>query len=344
MPNHDADLGEDPTRRETGNATHQTGDRSAEAARHGGRRRPGGLGDLGAHRVGRIGYGTLGLERLRSDPDAAVAVVRRAVELGIDHIDTAEFYGDGFANEVLRRALGPDDDVVIVSKVGATSDPDGPIPLRAAQRPVELRAEVENNLRTLGRESIPVINLRRLDVGPGIVATGDQIVDVDDQLAELISLREQGKIGAIGLSGVGSAVLRRALPAGIVCVQNGYNILAREYEPLLELCLREQIAWVPFFPLGAGRSGFTLVTEHPTIQQVARSLGRTPAEVALGWLLGHAPNTLLIPGTASIDHLEDNVAAGDLDLDAETTAILDRIGAESATRGEQPPRWPADAR
>jgi pyridoxine 4-dehydrogenase len=177
--------------------------------------RPGGPGELAGRTVSRIGYGAMQLERLHGDRGAAINLLRRAVELGVDHVDTAHFYGNGFVNGLLREALGPDDDVLVVSKVGATPDPDGPIPLRPAQRPDELRTSVEDNLRSLGADQIPVGNLRRLDTGPGLRADGDQAVGIDDQLAVMTAMRDEGKIGAIGLSSVPLGGLRRAIPAGI---------------------------------------------------------------------------------------------------------------------------------
>lgn len=302
--------------------------------------RPGGSAALGASTVARIGYGAMALERLRHDPGAAVALLRRAVELGVDHIDTAQFYGNGFVNDILRRGLSAEDDVVIVSKVGAVSDPGAEIPLRPAQRPHELRAAVEDNLRTLDVDSIAVVNLRRLDVGPGIVATGDQLVDLDDQLAEMIALRDEGKINGIGLSAVGADTLRRALPAGIVCVQNAYSLVQRDFEHLLELCLAEGIAWVPFMPLGSAFPGLPKVADDPAVRAAADALGVTPAQIGLAWLLQHASNTLLIPGTASVGHLEENLAVGDIVLEPATVAALDAAGAETVSNGERPPQWP----
>ena len=260
----------------------------------------------------------------RLDRAAALAVLRRAVELGVDHVDTAQFYGDGYVNGLLREALGPD--VLVVSKVGGTSNPGGPHPIRMAQRPAELRASVEDNLASLGLDRIPVVNLRRTDTGPvPMRAEGDQVVDVDDQLAELIALRDAGKIGAIGLSGVSLAVLRRALPAGITCVQNAYSLVARDDEALLRLCVRERIAWVPYFPLGGAAPGLPKVTDQPAVIAAAGAVGATPAQIGLAWLLRHAPNVLLIPGTADLDHLEANMAAATVDLDPKTRTTLDDI-------------------
>ncbi|SDT34633.1 aldo/keto reductase [Microlunatus soli] len=318
-------------------------DRSADTDTRPGSR-PGGTAALGTSSVARIGYGAMGLERHHDNPDAAVAVVRRAVELGVDHIDTAQFYGNGFVNDVLRRALKPDEGVVIVSKVGAVPDPGGQPPLRPAQHPAELRAAVEDNLRALDTDTIGVVNLRRLDVGPGVTATGDQLVDLDDQLAEMVALRDEGKIGGIGLSAVDTDTLRRALPAGIVCVQNAYSLIQREYEDMLELCADEGIGWAPFFPLGSGFPGFPKVVDEPAVRAAASARGVTPAQVGLAWLLAHAPNILLIPGTASIAHLEENVAVGDIALDGDTKAALDAVGAATVSTGDRSPRWPDEAR
>ncbi|MDF0529325.1 aldo/keto reductase [Tsukamurella sp. 8F] len=288
--------------------------------------RPGGVGRLGAQTVSRIGYGAMQLARLAEDPDAARAVVRRAVELGVDHIDTAHFYGSGFVNGILGTTLTADDDVVVVTKVGAERDPDGgPIPLRLAQRPEQLRASVEANLRSLGREQLPVVNLRRADVGPGLRAAGDQVVDLDDQLAEMVSLRDEGLIGAIGLSAVSLEAVQRALPAGIVCVQNAYSLVSRGDEALLQLCGQEGIAWVPFYPLGGAWPGLPKVVDEPAVVRVAQRLDRTPAQIGQAWLLAHAPHALLIPGTAAVEHLEANLAVGDVVLDAEAMTELGTV-------------------
>jgi len=259
----------------------------------------------------------------RVDRTAGTALLRRAVQLGVRHIDTAQFYGNGHVNNLLRDAVG--DDVLIASKVGADPNPGGPVPLRPAQRPEQLRASVEANLDSLGVERIPLVNLRRLDTGPGLRAEGDQLVDLDDQLATLTALRDEGKIGAIGLSAVTIDGLRRALPAGIACVQNSYSLVARDAEELLELCRAEGIAWVPFFPLGGAFPGMPKVTDEPAVREAAVRLGVTPAQVGLAWLLHHAPNVHLIPGTADPAHLDANVAAGGITLDAATLAALDAV-------------------
>ncbi|WP_307801077.1 aldo/keto reductase [Actinomadura violacea] len=280
--------------------------------------------------MSRIGYGAAQLDRLHDRRDEAVALLRRAVELGVDHVDTAEFYGFGFANAVIREALRPEDDVLVVTKVGADPDPGGRLPLRIAQRPEQLRASVEDNLRSLGREHLAVVNLRRLDTGPGLRAEGDQVVDLDDQLALMTALRDEGKIGAIGLSSVTLDGLRRALPAGIVCVQNAYSLVSRDDEDMLRLCTAEDIAWVPFFPLGGAFPGLPKVTEEPAVRAAADSLGVTPSQVGLAWLLHHAPNVLLIPGTADAAHLEANMAVGEIAFDDATGAALDAVESRSS--------------
>jgi len=285
---------------------------------------PGGTGRIGTRTVARIGYGAMQL--FEATLDDAAAVLRRAVELGVDHIDTASFYGPGEVNRRIREALSPyPEDLIIVSKVGARYTGEQPVPLAAAQRPAELRAAVEDDLRQLGLDRISVVNLRRLDLGPGLQAEGDQIVDLDDQLAEMIALRDEGKIGAIGVSSVPLEVLRRALPAGIACVQNAYSLLDRSQEEMLDVCAAEDIAWVPYFPLGSSFPGFPKVAEHPVVTDIAGELGVTGAQVGLAWLLAHTSNTLLIAGTRSIAHLEENVGAGEVTLSAEAIARLDAV-------------------
>jgi pyridoxine 4-dehydrogenase len=287
---------------------------------------PGGSANIGTYPVARIGYGAMQL--FETPLDNAVAVLRRAIELGVNHIDTASFYGPGEVNRRIRTALAPyPDDLVIVSKVGARFTGDDPVPLAAAQRPAELRAAVEDDLSQLGLDQIPVVNLRRLDLGPGLPAEGEQVVDLDDQVAEMIALRDEGKIGAIGISSVPVDILQRALPAGIACVQNPYSLLDRSQEATLEVCNAEGIAWVPYFPLGSAFPGFPNVAENPVVVDIAGELGVTPAQVGLAWLLAHAPTTLLIPGTRSIAHLQDNLGAGGVALSADALARLDAITA-----------------
>ena len=279
--------------------------------------------------VARIGYGAMqlpgpGVLGPPRDRAVALAVLRRAVELGVNHIDTAQYYGPDVANELIRAALHPyPDDLVLVTKVGADRDRQGRwIP---AQRPRDLRAGVEANLRSLGVERIDVVNLRL----PG---DGAPHVDLDSQLAEMISLRAEGKIGGIGISSVNIDQLRQALPAGIACVQNAYSVLDRADEPLLDLCREHEIAWVPFFPLGSAFTGAAKVTEHPAVLAVAAEVGATPAQVGLAWLLAHDPHILLIPGTSSLKHLNENVATADVTLNADAMAALDALAASRARR------------
>jgi pyridoxine 4-dehydrogenase len=286
--------------------------------------RPGGVGSIEGSAVARVGYGAMQL--FETSAENASAVLRRAVELGVNHIDTASFYGPGEVNRRIRAALAPyPADLVIVSKVGARYTGEHPMPLAAAQRPAELRAAVEDDLRQLGLDRVPVVNLRRMDLGPSAAVEGDQDVDLDDQLAEMIALRDEGKIGAIGVSSVPFDVVRRALPAGVVCVQNAYSLLDRSQEATVELCAAEGIAWVPYFPLGSAFPGLPKVTDNATVVEVAGEIGCTPAQVGLAWLLAHAPNTLLIPGTRSVAHLEENIGAGHVALGADAIARLDAV-------------------
>jgi len=293
------------------------------------KKQPGGSAMLAGRRVARIGYGAMqlpgpGVLGPPRDRAAALALLRRAVELGVNHIDTAQYYGPDVANELIHAALHPyPEDLVLVTKVGAERDRQGR--WISAQRPRELRAGVETNLRSLEVERIDVVNLRLAgDGAPG--------VDLDSQLAEMIALRAEGKIGGIGISSVSVGQLRQALPAGIVCVQNAYNLLDRADEPLLELCSENDIAWVPYFPLGSAFAGAAKVTKHPAVLAAAAAQGATPAQVCLAWLLGHDPHILLIPGTTSLEHLIENVATGDVRLDADTTARLDRLAATRSRR------------
>ncbi|MET8140040.1 aldo/keto reductase [Sphaerisporangium sp. NPDC005288] len=283
-------------------------------------------GKLGDHDVLRAGFGAMQLEH--GDPAEAVKVLRRAIELGVDHLDTAQFYGT--ANDLIRTALHPyADDLQIVTKVGAVTHPTGR--LVTAQKPAELRASVEDNLRTLGTERLAVVNLRRADVPPGIIASGDQLVDLDSQLAELIALRDEGKIGGIGLSHVDLAQLRQALPAGIVCVQNLYNVLTRDHEDMLTECAEQGIAWVPYFPLGSAFDRLPSVTDDPVVIAHAGRLGITPAQAGLAWLLGHSPATLLIPGTRNLAHLADNVAVTRIHLDQQATTAFNALSQNTPT-------------
>ncbi|MFG1907777.1 aldo/keto reductase [Kribbella sp. NPDC048928] len=285
--------------------------------------RPGGTVKLGRHEIARIGYGAMQLEHVEAE--AAATVLHRAVELGINHLDTASFYGHTTVNQHIRAALHPyPDDLVIVSKVGARRV-DAPVPLALAQRPEDLREQVHLDLTSLGLEQVPVVNLRRADQGPGLIAEADQVAPLDDQLAELIALRNEGLIGAIGLSNVSTEQLRQALPADLVCVQNAYSVIDRSSEEQLALCATNGIAWIPYFPLGSAFDRIPSPTEHPIVQEIATQTGATPAAVCLAWILAHDDHTALIPGTRSVDHLEDNLRAADVHLNPEALAKLDAL-------------------
>ena len=281
---------------------------------------------LAGRPVSRIGFGAMqlpgpGVFGPPRDRDAALAVLRRAVELGVDHIDTAQYYGPDVSNELIHTSLHPyPDNLVLVSKVGgARNGTGGWIP---AQRPEQLRAGVEANLASLEVDRVDVVNLRVMDDHEG--GPADQKVDFDDQLAEMVALRDEGKIGGVGLSNVTPDQLRRALEGtDIASVQNAYNLLSRDDEPSLQLCLQHGIAYVPFFPLGSAFPGLPKVTEDPVVAEVARETGSTAVQVGLAWLLAHAPSILLIPGTSSIAHLEENLGAGKLTLSPEQKARLD---------------------
>lgn len=291
----------------------------------------GGTFPLGDHAVSRIGLGAMQLERLRDRPAEAAAALRRAIDLGVDHVDTAQFYGNGFVNDVVRQVMADGRAFVVATKVGADPDAGATPPIRLAQRPEQLRASVEGNLRSLGLERLPVVNLRRADIPPGLTAQGDQVVDIDDQLAAMIAMRDEGKIGAIGLSAVSRDNLERALPAGIACVQSAYSLLSRQYEEMLDRCAAHGIAWVPFFPLGGARfPGWPKVTEHPKVIAIAARMAITPSQLGLAWLLAHRPNILLIPGTADAEHLRENMAAASPSLDDQVVAELDALGAETS--------------
>lgn len=278
---------------------------------------------LAAHSVRRVGFGAMqlpgtGVMGPPRDHDEAIAVLRRAVELGINHIDTAQFYGPDVANELIREALHPYADLVLVSKIGARRDADGGwLP---AQQPGHLKDQVAQNLRTLGVDRLPVVNLR--------VMPREEIGDADycpleDQLAAMHELVSDGMLEAFGVSNVSTEQARSALAAGAVCVQNAYNLLHRDDESTLQLCANRGVAYVPFFPLGSAFPGMPKVTESAVVQQVAERLGATAAQVGLAWLLHHADNILLIPGTSSLQHLEENAAAGAITLSDTDIAELE---------------------
>ncbi len=279
---------------------------------------------LGPYEVSRIGFGAMqlpgpGVKGPPRDRDQALAVLRRAVEAGVNHIDTAQYYGPDVSNELIREALYPyADDLALVSKVGARRDAKGGwIPWDA---PDELRQGIEDNLRSLEVPQLAAVNLRLTDsAGP------DQ--KFDDQLSAMIQAKKDGLIAGIGLSTIEVSHLERALQrTDVLCVQNPYNLLERESQPVLELCADYGIAFVPYFPLGSAFRAENPVLNHPEVQAAAERLGRTAAQIVLAWTLTVAPNVLLIPGTSSLAHLEENLAVADIEIDAETKAALDALG------------------
>lgn len=286
---------------------------------------PGGSYPLAGVSVARVGYGAMQLDRHSARPEVAASLLRHALDLGVNHLDTADFYGASFVNDVIRRVVGDRGDVVVATKVGAETDPQGPLPLRSAQRPEQLRANVEDNLRTLGVDRLDLVYLRRMEAGPGLRPEGDQDVALDDQLDVMLQLRDAGVIGAIGLSAIGIDSLRAALPAGIAAVQNAHSVVDRSFDDMMHLTAEHDIAWVPFFPLGSAFPGHAKVTDQPAVRAAAERLHATPSQVGLAWLLQHSPNTLIIPGTSDATHLDENVGAGELVLDSDTVAALDAL-------------------
>ncbi|MGX6446679.1 aldo/keto reductase [Patulibacter sp. S7RM1-6] len=280
---------------------------------------------LGDKTVARVGYGAMqlagpGVLGPPADPENAKAVLRRALELGVDHLDTAQFYGPDVVNALIREALHPyPDGLRLVTKVGTRRDEAGAwLP---AQTPEELRADVEANLRALGVERMDLVNLRRMDD----FGFGD--VPLAEQLGALQDLREEGKLDLIGLSTVSRETLEEGLAlTAIAGVQNPYSLLNRSGEDVLELCVERGLAFVPYFPLGSAFTGGpAALAADPAVAATARKHGVTPSQVALAWLLHRSERILLIPGTGSIGHLEENVAAGDVRLDAEDMALLGTV-------------------
>jgi aryl-alcohol dehydrogenase-like predicted oxidoreductase len=273
---------------------------------------------LGSFTVNRVGFGAMqlpgpGVFGPPRDHDAAIAVLRRAVELGVNHVDTAQFYGPDVANQLIREALHPySDQLALVSKVGARRDGEGNwIP---ASEPDDLRADIELNLRELGVDQLAAVNLRIHSGDPNVPGVVDHEL-YDRQLTAMIAARDEGLIGGIGLSSVNEDDLRRALDrTEIVTVQNAYNLVDRTSQPVLDLCTERGISFVPFFPLGSAFNDENPVLGNPAVKKAAADLGRTPAQIALAWTLAVAPNVLLIPGTSSVAHLEENLAVADIEL------------------------------
>jgi len=275
---------------------------------------------LGDRTVHRTGYGAMQLAGPHvmgppADREAAVAVLRRAVELGVDHIDTSDYYGPHVTNEVIREALHPyPEGLTIVTKIGARRTPEGEWP--EALEADELRQAVHDNLDHLGLDVLDVVNLRM----PGFAEPVER--SVTGPMETMAALQAEGLVRHIGISNVSTSMLAEAQEvAPVVCVQNHYNLVHRDDDAMIDALAREGIAYVPFFPLG----GFTPLQSH-ALEEVARSLETTPMEVALAWLLARSPNVLLIPGTSSVAHLEANLEAAARVLGPVELEQLDRIG------------------
>jgi len=278
---------------------------------------------LGPKPIRRIGFGAMqlagpGVMGPPRDPDGARAVLRRAIELGVDHIDTSQYYGPDTVNDLIRDTLHPyPDDLRLVTKVGARRDAQGGwLPALA---PDELRAGVEANLRSLRRERMDLVNLRVAD------QTGAPGIPEPEQLGVLDDMRREGKLDLIGVSNVTLEGVRRALElVELGEVQNAYSIADRTHDPIVELCREREIAFVPFFPLGSAFTGGPAkLAADPAIAAVARRRGASTSQVALAWLLERYERMLLIPGTTSVAHLEENLAVADVELDAEDMAALE---------------------
>jgi aryl-alcohol dehydrogenase-like predicted oxidoreductase len=275
-----------------------------------------------------MGYGAMqlagtGVWGPPKNPDAAVAVLREAVAAGVDHIDTSDFYGPHVTNQLIRRALHPyPKELVLVTKVGARRPADKS--WQKAITPTELTAAVHDNLRNLGLDVLDVVNYRFMGSGHGT-----EEGSIAEQVTALAELQRVGLIRHIGVSNVTAAQVAEAQTiTEIVCVQNNYNLVHREDDALIDELARQGIAYVPYFPLG----GFTPL-ESSTLSEMARRLGATPMQLALAWLLHRSPNILPIPGTSSLAHLRENLAAAELTLSPEILAELDRIAADTVAAG-----------
>jgi pyridoxine 4-dehydrogenase len=272
--------------------------------------------------VNRIGYGAMqlagpGVWGPPKDPDAAIAVLREAVAAGANHIDTSDYYGPHVTNQIIRRALHPyPAGLVIVTKLGARRPADKS--WQPAESPEDLTAGVHDNLRNLGLDALDIVNYRVMGS-----SHGPEERSIAEQVTVLADLRREGLVRHVGLSNVTAAQVTEAQTiTDVVCVQNNYNLAHRDDDALIDDLARQGIAYVPFFPLG----GFTPL-QSSTLSSVAGRLGATPKQVALAWLLHRSPNILLIPGTSSVAHLRENLAAGQLTLSPQIVAELDGIGA-----------------
>ncbi|UAN44168.1 aldo/keto reductase family oxidoreductase [Serratia sp. JSRIV001] len=275
---------------------------------------------LGTHTVKRLGYGAMqlagpGVFGPPKDPETAIAVLREVVANGVNHIDTSDFYGPHYTNQIIRQALHPyADDLVIVTKIGARRDEQGAwLP---AFSPAELTQAVHDNLRNLGLDVLDVVNLRCM-----FDAHGPAEGSLEEPLSVLAELQQQGLVRHIGLSNVTSAQVAQGQKiCEIVCVQNNYNLVHRDDDALIDELAGKGIAYVPFFPLG----GFTPL-QSTTLSEVAQQVGASPMQVAIAWLLQRSPNILLIPGTSSLAHLKENLAAAQLKLPSDAVAKLNAI-------------------
>lgn len=280
---------------------------------------------LGPFTVHRIGFGAMqlpgpGVMGPPRDRDEAIAVLRRAVEVGVDHIDTAQFYGPDVANQLIREALHPyPDDLVLVSKVGARRDDQGGwLP---DQRPDQLRSAVEENLTSLGIDRLGAVNLRLMGEH---APPADQRVPLEDQLGEMVALRAEGKIAGIGISTATRDQVAQAIEAAdIVCVQNAFSLVDQKDRDVVDLCRASGIAYVPYFPLGSAFPGMPKVVDNATVRNVAQRVGASPAQVGLAWLLAYRDNVLLIPGTSSTAHLEENMRVATVGLSDDDVAELE---------------------
>jgi len=278
-------------------------------------------GHLGSRTIARMGYGAMQLAGPQvfgppRDRAEVIAVLRHAVASGVNHIDTSDYYGPHVVNELIREALHPyPDDLVITTKIGARRGPDASwVP---AHRPDELTAAVHDNLRNLGLDAMEVVNFRSM---LGIMAPTEG--SIEEEIATLAELRRQGLITHIGISNVTPAQVAQARAiTPIACVQNLYNLVRRDDDPLIDALAADDIAYVPYFPLG----GFSPV-QTDALSTVSGRLQATPLQVALAWLLRRSPNILLIPGTSSVAHLRENLAAADVVLDDDSLALLDGVG------------------
>lgn len=279
-----------------------------------------GTGTLGDRQVYRLGYGAMqlagpGVFGPPADPENAVRVLQAAVDAGVNHIDTSDFYGPHVTNQLIRRALHPySDDLCIVTKVSARRDEKGNwLP---AMSPAELTQAVEDNLRNLNLDVLEVVNLRSM-LSPHGPAEGSLV----GPLTTLLELKERGLIRHIGLSNVTATQVADAQKmTPVVCVQNQYNVANRQDDELIDALAAQNIAYVPFFPLG----GFTPL-QAQELNDIAAELAATPMQVALAWLLQRSANILLIPGTSSLQHLEENLAAATLTLPAAALSTLDNL-------------------